>query len=245
MTSEDLVPSYLDKNRDGIDLMRPSLFMPILAELIQDELLFFSHDMNGKVTYISKSAESVLRTSPNSILNRTFPEMLTEDTCNDKLRDFSWETGSPLTAISGTCMLRGSEDSPAPIKLKYWRVHVIDRGNPIGVSGILRRLDTREPRYEFLAEPDADELMARVETLTPVEFQVVDLVVDGHMNKESAAILNVAVRTIESRRSRAMAKLKASGLSDLVQTWVQVKRFLNTDKYKHLDKSKTFDRGNI
>ena len=66
--------------------------------------------------------------------------------------------------------------------------------------------------------------MDRVNSLTPVEFQVIDMVVDGNMNKTMALTLGVAVRTIESRRARAMAKLETKTLSELVQSWVHVRR---------------------
>ena len=65
--------------------------------------------------------------------------------------------------------------------------------------------------------------MFRVVGLTEVERQVIDMVVDGNMNKEIAVLLEVAVRTVESRRSRAMMKLQSRTVSELVQKWVQVR----------------------
>ena len=67
------------------------------------------------------------------------------------------------------------------------------------------------------------ELIMRAQTLTNVEKEVVEMVIDGMMNKEMAVRLKVAVRTIESRRSRAMAKLRTKSISELVQAWMKVR----------------------
>ncbi len=42
--------------------------------------------------------------------------------------------------------------------------------------------------------------------------------------QDMAMILDVAVRTIESRRSRAMIKLQARSLSELVRNWIRVRQ---------------------
>lgn len=219
----------------GFTLMHPTQFMHILAEAIQDELAFFSHGMDGILSYLSKSAESVLQLSPNLAMNRPIHELLTDNPCNDELRSLALNPSQPTIATSGTCEFLGFGENAAPVKLKYWRTHVLNQGSPIGFSGILRRLDG-SPIPSQIPDAGTAELISRVETLTAVEFQVIEMVVDGHMNKESAAQLNVAVRTIESRRSRAMAKLKTNGLSDLVQTWVLVRQLIASGNYERLAK---------
>jgi FixJ family two-component response regulator len=73
-------------------------------------------------------------------------------------------------------------------------------------------------------EIDDRELMQRVASLTCVERQVAELVVDGHMNKRMANLLDVAVRTIETRRARVMSKMRAKSLPQLVQMWLRVRQ---------------------
>ena len=108
------------------------------------------------------------------------------------------------------------------LQLDVWQMRLVRDGVSIGHSGIIRRLDGF---IEDALEETAEEasLAAKVASLTTVERLVIELVVDGHMNKEMAAKLDVAVRTIESRRSRGMVKLQVSSLPQLVQLWVQVR----------------------
>ena len=57
----------------------------------------------------------------------------------------------------------------------------------------------------------------RVDTLTPRERQVLALVVRGVSNKNIAAALRVREKSIEVNRSRAMKKLGAKNVSELVR----------------------------
>jgi FixJ family two-component response regulator/signal transduction histidine kinase len=57
----------------------------------------------------------------------------------------------------------------------------------------------------------------RIAGLTRREREVMGLVVAGHANKEIAARLAVAQRTVETHRAKAMKKMGASSLSDLVR----------------------------
>jgi len=107
---------------------------------------------------------------------------------------------------------------------------VLHEGVPIGLTGIVRRLQDCSHGATELSEVDEKELMAKVATLSDVEERVIELVIDGTMNKKMAVILDVAVRTIESRRARAMAKLKTRTLSELVQLWVHVRRIRARNK---------------
>ena len=206
-------------------LTQPNLFMPALAEVVQDEMAFFCHDMNGRFTYLSKSAENVMNHDPQELLNRPFCDVVTDDPCNDHIRSCDWRRSIESSSTSYVCeMINPNGDRR---KLKYWRVPVLHNGIPIGLAGIICRLrdqaflDSNSGKTDELTESG---LLASLETLTPVESEVVDMVVNGQMNKEIAAVLNVAVRTIESRRSRAMAKLNTKNLSELVQLWVRIRR---------------------
>jgi FixJ family two-component response regulator len=58
---------------------------------------------------------------------------------------------------------------------------------------------------------------ARVQTLTPREREVMDLVVAGKPNKVIAFELGVSQRTVEVHRARVMEKMQARSLADLVR----------------------------
>lgn len=66
----------------------------------------------------------------------------------------------------------------------------------------------------------AEELSAfraRVERLTAREREVLDMVVEGHHNREIAAALAISPRTVEVYRARMMEKLQVRRLPDLVR----------------------------
>jgi len=54
-------------------------------------------------------------------------------------------------------------------------------------------------------------------TLTPRERLVVQLISEGHSNKEIGAILNLSVKTIESHRATAMRKLNVTSTAAIVR----------------------------
>jgi FixJ family two-component response regulator len=76
----------------------------------------------------------------------------------------------------------------------------------IGVQRRLRRAEARN----------------RIAALTPREREVMDMLVDGKLNKIIAAELGISVRTVEVHRARIMQKLQARSLSDVVRLAMSV-----------------------
>ena len=60
-------------------------------------------------------------------------------------------------------------------------------------------------------------LRERFESLGPREREVVALVVSGMLNKQIAAQIGIAENTVKVHRSRAMEKMQANSLADLVK----------------------------
>lgn len=56
-----------------------------------------------------------------------------------------------------------------------------------------------------------------LDSLTPRERQVMDLVVQGHANKVIASRLDLSQRTVELHRAKVMDKMEASSLAQLVR----------------------------
>jgi two-component system, LuxR family, response regulator FixJ len=57
----------------------------------------------------------------------------------------------------------------------------------------------------------------RLAQLTPGERLVLDLILEGKINKEIATELGLSTRTIEDRRAKLMKKLGAQSLAELIQ----------------------------
>ncbi len=72
-------------------------------------------------------------------------------------------------------------------------------------------------RTESAARATLQEIRRRLATLTPREREVLALVVSGRMNKQVAAELGTAERTIKVHRARVMTKMKTRTLAELVR----------------------------
>ena len=72
-------------------------------------------------------------------------------------------------------------------------------------------------------EAELRELRECYASLTPRERQVLELVVSGRLNKQSAAELGISEITIKVHRGRVMAKMRAASLPDLVTRSAKLK----------------------
>jgi RNA polymerase sigma factor (sigma-70 family) len=66
-------------------------------------------------------------------------------------------------------------------------------------------------------ETELTALRERFESLSPREREVVAMVVSGMLNKQIAAQIGTAENTVKIHRSRAMEKMQANSLADLVK----------------------------
>lgn len=76
-------------------------------------------------------------------------------------------------------------------------------------------LDRDRARRE--QETEVTELRQRFDSLTPREQEVISLVASGMLNKQIADRLGTAENTVKVHRSRAMEKMHAQSLADLVR----------------------------
>jgi FixJ family two-component response regulator len=83
---------------------------------------------------------------------------------------------------------------------------------------LLKAIERALARHRLALEEKAKSksLHELVDTLTPREREVFELVVQGLMNKQIAHQLGTTVRTIKAHRRRIMEKIKARSLADLV-----------------------------
>ncbi len=62
------------------------------------------------------------------------------------------------------------------------------------------------------------QALERLERLTQRERQVLDLIVDGRLNKQIADDLSISIKTVEAHRANIMDKLAARTMADLMKT---------------------------
>ncbi|HKZ07408.1 MAG TPA: response regulator [Methylomirabilota bacterium] len=68
------------------------------------------------------------------------------------------------------------------------------------------------------------EVTRRLAKLTPREREVLDLVVTGRLNKQIAAELGAAEKTVKVHRGRVMKKMEAESVADLIRMTQTVER---------------------
>ena len=122
--------------------------------------------------------------------------------------------GYPLAII----FISGHGDVPTSVRaMKAGAVDFLQK--PFQESDLLdaiRRAVARS-REAFARQAERARLQARYDTLTPREREVLSLVVTGLMNKQIAGELGAAEKTIKIHRGRAMEKMQAASLADLVR----------------------------
>jgi FixJ family two-component response regulator len=124
------------------------------------------------------------------------------------------ELDATLTLI----FLTGRGDIPTSVRaMKGGAVDFLTK--PVEAAALLAAIAAALDRGRALraartAEAGVDARLAR---LTPRESEVLDMVVEGRLNKQIAADLGVAEKTIKVHRARVMQKLEVHTVADLVR----------------------------
>ncbi len=70
---------------------------------------------------------------------------------------------------------------------------------------------------------EKNDILRRLEELTPREKEIMDMMIEGHANKVIAIDLDISQRTVEIHRSRVMHKMGTHSLAHLVRMVMTVK----------------------
>ncbi len=81
-----------------------------------------------------------------------------------------------------------------------------------------------QDRENRCSRAERDAVAARLAFLTPREREVVDLVVAGLTNKGIAARLGISSQAVDAHRAKAMRKLGADSVAELVRLVVEARR---------------------
>ena len=115
--------------------------------------------------------------------------------------------------------ISGHGDVPLAVEaMRRGAAHFLEK--PFGPDTLVAALnDAFERAAEQRAHPiESDaEASTRLASLTARERQVLDLAVEGMLNKVIADRLGISIKTVELHRSRVMAKMKAKSIAQLVQ----------------------------
>ena len=85
------------------------------------------------------------------------------------------------------------------------------------------RIALERDRARREKEKEVTDLQQRFDSLTSREQQVISMLVAGMLNKQIAAELGTAESTVKVQRSRAMEKMHAGSLIDLVKMIEKIK----------------------
>jgi two-component system, LuxR family, response regulator FixJ len=114
-------------------------------------------------------------------------------------------------------VMTGHADVPLAVRaMKAGAVDFIEK--PFGDEAILASIEGALKRKPQMTDP---ALLERLESLTPREREVLELLVIGHPNKVIAHRLSISPRTVEIHRAHVMEKMKAKSLPELVRTAMQ------------------------
>lgn len=83
------------------------------------------------------------------------------------------------------------------------------------IGAVHRALE--QDRRQRENQSQLEQLKARLQTLTPREIEVMELVVQGHPNKIVASTLGVSPKTVEVHRANVMRKTHSNSLAELVK----------------------------
>ncbi len=114
-------------------------------------------------------------------------------------------------------VMTGHADVPLAVRaMKAGAVDFIEK--PFTDDAILASIEAAITRPSRAVDP---ALLDRLESLTPREREVLELLVVGHPNKVIAHRLNISPRTVEIHRAHVMEKMRAKSLPELVRTTMQ------------------------
>jgi FixJ family two-component response regulator len=122
--------------------------------------------------------------------------------------------GSTLPIV----FLTGRGDIPTSVSaMKLGAIDFLTK--PVNADKLLPAIHTAiaRDRAAQSARGLAIEIQRRIATLTPREYEVFQHVISGRLNKETAAELGTAEKTIKVHRARVMEKLQVKSLAELVR----------------------------
>jgi RNA polymerase sigma factor (sigma-70 family) len=173
----------------------------------------------GWKTEVFASASEFLARQPIQgtgciVLDICMPGM-TGPQLHEQMREqqMSW----PVIYLSGQCDVAVGVNA-----MKHGAIDVLEK--PADEDVLLEAIAGAVERHRRLRErcTSDNDIKSRLASLSPREREVLDCVVQGRLNKQIAATLGIAEKTVKVHRGRAMAKMKVRSVAEVVHLWDQV-----------------------
>lgn len=115
-------------------------------------------------------------------------------------------------------IITGHGDVPTAVRaLKAGAVDFMEK--PFSDEAIIKRVHSalEQNTHDRRQASERSVIQQRIASLTPRERQVLDLVVQGKLNKQIASDLHLSQKTVEAHRANLMSKMQATNVADLVK----------------------------
>jgi DNA-binding CsgD family transcriptional regulator len=192
-------------------LSNPSPLLPLFFDGANADFFFYTSDLEHYFRYLGDSAKWICGIDPAKWVNRNCCAILTDHPCNQHLKDVPYCDLRPDEIQKFACEI--FEDGGSRVMLEIRRRLVIQHDTPIGIVAVAKRASEPVEKVENNEEDNP------FSCLTAGEMEVIELVIDGKLNKVIAKRLGVSVRTVELRRAKTMTKLSVLTVPALVKLW--------------------------
>ncbi len=120
--------------------------------------------------------------------------------------------GLPVIVITGHGDVESARDA-----FKAQAADFLEK--PLDQAKLVAAIDEALSRYETVKQEDDRRIRfaGLLETLTPREREVMDMIVAGGHNRDIAARLGISPRTVKVHKARVMQKLNVDGVAQLVR----------------------------
>ncbi len=131
----------------------------------------------------------------------------------------------------GVVILTGHGDIPSSVEaMKLGAVDFLTK--PVDEADLIVAVREALARQEQALELDAHhkDLQSRFEPLTARESEVMELIVEGRLNKQIAHDLGISEKTVKAHRARVMQKTGSRSLASLVRNYFELKSSSSADR---------------
>jgi len=159
------------------------------------------------------SANELLQRAPFPDLGCLLLDVKMPDMNGLELHQHMTQSGVSLPVV----FLSGKGDIPMSVRaMKHGAVDFLVK--PVAQDVLFQALEQAVARHqaEAGARQTRDAILARLALLSQREREVLELVLQGRLNKQIGADLGIAEKTVKAHRGRVMEKMQAHTIAELV-----------------------------